>query len=49
MTVRELLDQLSAEASQVSPNGLDEARRERLAVIQDRIRELRAAVGLVDG
>jgi len=48
ITLRELCEQLQAEARRVSPCGLDEQRRERLEAIRQRIDEIRVALGLAD-
>ena len=46
--VRELVDQLHAEAVFVSASGLDEERRDRLTAIRRRIDELRLSLGLTN-
>ena len=48
LTLRELLNQLQAEAGRVSASGLDEERRDRLTSIRRRIDEIRVALGLTD-
>lgn len=48
VTLQELLEQLSAEASAVSASGLDGARRAQLEAIRERIRAMRLAIGLTD-
>ena len=46
--LRELAEQLDAEAARVSATGLDDQRRERLETIRERIRAIRVMVGLTD-
>jgi len=47
-TLRELLDQLYAEASRVSASGLDTEKRDRLTAIRRRIDEIRISMGRTD-
>jgi hypothetical protein len=49
VALRELAEELAAEAARVSASGLDEVRREKLAAIRERIRAIRVALGLTDG
>ena len=49
VTLRELLEQLYAEASRVSASGLDEDGRNRLDAIRRRIEEIRVTLGRTDG
>lgn len=48
LTLRELAEQLDAEASKISASGLDDLRRERLDAIRERIRAIRVSLGLSD-
>jgi len=49
VTLRELLEQLYAEASRVSASGLDEYGRNQLDSIRRRIEEIRITLGQTDG
>jgi hypothetical protein len=48
LVLRELAEQLAAEAARVSASGLDEARREKLLVIRERISAIRQSLGVTD-
>jgi len=48
VVLRELAEQLTVEAGRVSAGGLDDVRREKLALIRARISEIRASLGLTD-
>jgi hypothetical protein len=48
LTLRELIDQLQAEAVRVSKTGMDEQKRTQLDVIRRRIDEIRVSLGRTD-
>ncbi len=48
VVLRELAEQLTAEAARVSASGLDDTRREKLAMIRARINAIRESLGLSD-